>query len=127
MFDDIELSGIQLARFRDDVLMVISQRRIPCSETRTVTILVVSPLPNTPHGTLTRQEYNLMLIYQINFVLHIAPVIILYQMLIEYRGDRCSTKRTEQTTRVSLAERDIERNGTTTSPFSCMQPVISSY
>ncbi|GBP27131.1 hypothetical protein EVAR_16802_1 [Eumeta japonica] len=42
-------------------------------------------------------------------------------------GDRCSTNELEPTTRASLAERDIERNGTMTSTFSCMQPVISSY
>ncbi|GBP83190.1 hypothetical protein EVAR_59603_1 [Eumeta japonica] len=45
-----------------------------------------------------------------------------YYWLIEQRGDRCSTKRTEPTTRASLAERDIERNGTMTSTFPCMQP-----
>ncbi|GBP69259.1 hypothetical protein EVAR_56803_1 [Eumeta japonica] len=57
-------------------------------------------------------------IIQIQKILH-------YNLLIEKRGDRCSTKRTEPTARASLTERDIERNGTMTSTLSCTQPVIS--
>ncbi|GBP03725.1 hypothetical protein EVAR_2454_1 [Eumeta japonica] len=41
--------------------------------------------------------------------------------------DVCSTKRTEPTARASLAERDIERNGTMTSTFSCMQPKYGEF
>ncbi|GBP47849.1 hypothetical protein EVAR_43540_1 [Eumeta japonica] len=73
---------------------------------------------------LTRLGPHLSVVFNTPFALVDVTVYNFLRMCLADRveGDRCSTKRTEPTTRASLAERDIERNGTMTSTFRACSP-----